>query len=71
MSTSVCQSFNVNILAASDSSLIPKNVNTHRIWWCRYTGIKANILLNISEIPCYLVNKLCKKRSTLTVFRDT
>ena len=58
MSTSVCQSFNVNIMAASDSSLIPKNVNTHRIWWCGYTGIKANyILLNISELPCYLVNK--------------
>ena len=36
------------------------------------SNIKANILLNISEIPCYLVNKLWKKqRSTLTVVRDT
>ena len=28
-----------------------------------YTSIKANVLLNISEIPCYLVNKLVEKKS--------
>jgi len=26
-----------------------------------YTSIKANILLNMSEIPCYLVNNFEKK----------
>jgi len=37
-----------------------------------YASIKTNMLLNISEIPCHLVNKLWKKqRSTLTVVRDT
>jgi len=53
---------------------MPKSVKNQRIMVVRpYTSIKANILLNMSEIPCYLVNKLPKKdlASTLTVVRDT
>jgi len=51
-------------MALSDnaSSSIPK---TKRL------NVYGRILLIISENPCYLVNKLLKKRSTLTVVRET
>jgi len=50
-------------MAASDSasSLIKKPVKTRIMEVRPYTSIKANILLNISEIHCYLINKLEKK----------
>jgi len=59
------------MVASSDSasSSIPHktHVKTQNIMVVRpYTSIKANMLLIISEIPRYLVNKL-KKRSALTV----
>jgi len=38
----------------SASSSIPKKASTLNV----YDGAVGRILLNISEIPCYLVNKL-------------
>ena len=61
-------SMNVNIKAASDKyaykylARFQNPVKTQRnMEVCSYTRIKANILLNISQISCYLVNKLWKK----------
>ena len=61
-------SINVNIKAASDKyaykylARFQNPVKTQRnMEVCSYTRIKANILLNISQISCYLVNKLWKK----------
>jgi len=53
-------------MASSDIVLVArfqkqKNATTQRVMEVRpYTSIKANIVLNIPEIPCYLVNKLRK-----------
>jgi len=56
-------------MALSDSAVarFQKKASTLNV----YDDAVGRILLNISEIPCYLVNKLLKQRSTLTVFRDT
>ena len=61
-------SMNVNIKAASDKyaykylARFQNPVKTQRnMEVCSYTRIIANILLNISQISCYLVNKLWKK----------
>ena len=49
------------------SSVPKKSVKTQRFMEMRpYTSIKANILLNVSEISCYLKKQLSK----LTVVRD-
>jgi len=58
---------NVNSMALSDSasSSIPKKGSKLNV----YDG--AVVYCYVSQIPCYFVNKLLKKRSTLTVVRDT